>query len=472
MNPQIITIENVNYYVSNEVYVIDPAFFPGCQINMRLIIEKKNLSPNDYIFAYVKNEKWVVSTMKYARAKLLLTTEWVENNVPKMIINMRKNNISLNKSIEKVNDTVEDVNDLYDAPPAPVILHLEDEEMFKDNKGNCLDIEVRGQRDHKKCYFKVKDVSIAFDMPNLYTILLHKDKGYVNELHYKYFTNTILTIAQKDKTKKELYLTYKGLLKVLYSSRSGNAESFQDWAEETLFAVQMGTPEQTDNLISKIKGVSYDTIQELFSINAREMPCVYLTALNTVEVLRDEMKIDMCHPDDAIVYKYGKTGSFAKRKNGHNQEYKKLDHLIDKKLVYYTIIDPLYIAKAETELSSMMEDYKIRWDSHDELVIITKEQMKNVKLIYENVGIKFSGHTSSFNVKIQEIEMKLLSMQSKHETELKLKDKDIEILKKDHELKLKDKDTELKLKEKDNELLLKEIQFKEREIELLNRLLK
>ena len=387
MNPQVITIENASYYVSNEVYVIDPAFFPGCQINMRLMIEKKNLSTNDYIFAYVKNEKWVVSNMKYARAKLLLTTEWVENNVPKMIIHMRRN--TLNKGITLKPEQVlnEDVNDLYDAPPAPEILYLEDEEMFKDDKGNCLDIEVRGDRDHKNCYFKVKDISIAFDIPRLHDVLLNKDRGY-NNIHYHFFTIDKPISDGNHKTKKELYLTYKGLLKVLYSSRSGNAESFQDWAEETLFTVQMGTYEQKDKLVSKIKGVSYDTIQELFSINAREMPCVYLTALNTVDVLRNEMKIDMCYPNDAIVYKYGKTASFAQRKNGHNQEYKKLDDITDKKLVYYTIIDPLYITKAETEISSMLEDYKIKWDGHDELVIITKEKMKNVKLMYENVGIK------------------------------------------------------------------------------------
>jgi hypothetical protein len=238
---------------------------------------------------------------------------------------------------------------------------------------------------------------------------------------------------------------------------------FQDWAEETLFTVQMGTIEQKDKLVSKLKGVSYESIQELFSINAREMPCIYLTALNTVEVLRDEMKIDSCYANDAVVYKYGKTTSFETRKNGHNQEYKKIEHLLDKKLVLFTYIDPLYITKAENEISSMLNDYKMNWDNHDELVIITKEKMKNIKIMYENIGIKFSGHTAEMNKKLQEFEITIQSMQLKHEHELILKDKN-------HELMLKDKDTELKLKDKDNELLLKEIQYKEREIELLTRL--
>ncbi len=75
------------------------------------------------------------------------------------------------------------------------------------------------------------------------------------------------------------------MLKVLFSSRSGKAENFQDWATDILFRVQLGTTEQKDKLISSIKGVSYNTIQELFSINARQLPCIYLTYFNNVYML-------------------------------------------------------------------------------------------------------------------------------------------------------------------------------------------
>ena len=283
INPQIITLENETYYLSNEVYVIDPSFFPGCQINMRLMIDKKILNTNDYTFAYIKNGKWVVSNMKYARAKLLLTTEWVETNVPKMIIQMRKK--SVNPLISK---TIEDVNDLYDAPPAPPNLYLDDNEMFKDDKGNCLDIEVRGERDHKNCYFRVKDISIGFDMPSLYKNIKDERTNYELDIDYKYFTVEIVHRVELIKSKKELYMTFDGMIKLLYISKNKNAKYFRTWATETLFTVQLGNTEQKNKLVSKIKGVSYDTIQELFSRNARKMPCIYLTALNTVEVLRNE----------------------------------------------------------------------------------------------------------------------------------------------------------------------------------------
>ncbi len=33
-----------------------------------------------------------------------------------------------------------------------------------------------------------------------------------------------------------------------------------------------------------IKSVSYDRIHDLFSINANNVPCIYLTAFNTVKI--------------------------------------------------------------------------------------------------------------------------------------------------------------------------------------------
>ena len=166
------------------------------------------------------------------------------------------------------------------------------------------------------------------------------------------------------------------MLRCLFVSRNNKTDYFIDWATKTLFVAQMGTIEQKDILVSKIKGVSYKAIQELFSINARDMPCVYLTAFNTVGVLRKEMNIDMKYKDDDIVYKFGLTKSFEIRKNGHKSEYKKIENLIDMKLVQYTYIDPLYISEAENEIKNMLEEYKITWENHDELVVIPNNMLK------------------------------------------------------------------------------------------------
>ena len=74
MNLQIIKLNNKEYYLSNEIFVYDPSFFPGCQTNTRLMITKKKLSNDDYTFGYIKNKEWILSKDTYARSKLLLSS--------------------------------------------------------------------------------------------------------------------------------------------------------------------------------------------------------------------------------------------------------------------------------------------------------------------------------------------------------------------------------------------------------------
>lgn len=174
----------------------------------------------------------------------------------------------------------------------------------------------------------------------------------------------------------------------------------------------MGNTEQKDKLVSKIKGVSYEAIQELFSINAREMPCVYLTAFNDVKTLRNTMNISNIHNDNDIVYKFGLTKSFEIRKNGHKTEYKELDKLIDMKLICYTYIDPLYISDAEKEIKNLLDIYKFEYNTHNELIIIPNNILKLVKTIYENLGRKYSGHTAEFNKKIDELNNKIREIEN------------------------------------------------------------
>jgi len=98
-----------------------------------------------------------------------------------------------------------------------------------------LDITIRGERNHKNCYFRLKDISKGFEMPRLQETIFDDKCTYNADNHYKYFTCIIPGNSGIDHSKKEVYLTYKDILKVLFCSRSGNAESFQDWVTETLF---------------------------------------------------------------------------------------------------------------------------------------------------------------------------------------------------------------------------------------------
>jgi hypothetical protein len=425
---------NNNTFIQGD-YVLEqaPIFSKGCR-SARDLVKKKNIKPSEYIFARLKGNEWMVTDGKSPKYDKVFLQKTIIDNIP-----------------ELNNDNDNAIADINGIMKAPNIIYLKKEEQFCDNDGNIIDIETRGVREHDKIYFKVKDIAIGFGLPNLQDTLIHKNTKYENNTDYKYFLcqipedirkKTSKNKDDKQSIKKELFLTYEGMLRVLFCSENNKTSHFIKWATKTLFTAQMGTTEQKNEMVAQIKGVSYSAIQELFSINARELPCVYLTAFNRVDKLRKTMNIDKQYADDSIIYKFGLTKSFGTRKNGHKSEYKNIENLIDMKLVYFSYIDPLYVSEAETEIKNLLTDYKIEWDNHDELVVIPNNMMKIVKTIYENIGMKYSGHTAEFNKKINELNNEINRLQTQEvylikEYEYKLaikdqiisnKDKDIEIL--------------------------------------------
>ena len=213
--------------------------------NTRNIVKKKNIN-DEYIFwAYKKKGEWVTSKRTYAKAKLLLTTDWVFNNVPMFA----KNN--------KVK---------YDIEPAPELLMLDDNEKLTDCDGNIMEIETRGERDVDKCYFKVKDISRCFEMNNLKITLLNNN-GYEKNIHYKIFTTKSLTKSERYRSR--IFLTYTGLVRCLYVSRNKNADKFQKWASKILFTAQMGSKEQKNELVSKLLGVDACAVKEVFKTSSK-----------------------------------------------------------------------------------------------------------------------------------------------------------------------------------------------------------
>ena len=422
-----ITIESKKYIIGDIVIKDAPIFSKGCR-GTRNLIKKKEIDNNKFIFARQVDDKWVISDGRSVKFDKVFFTQQFIDSIPE-----------LNKECDK---EIKDDNGIMKAPN---IIYLKDEEKFKDDNGNVIEIETRGERDVDTAYFKVKDVMDGFEIENLENNIQKEHTSYEYEKDYKYFmcekkyTVLIKTSKKTDaKTtiKKELFLTYRGMLRCLFVSRNNKTDNFISWATKTLFVAQMGTTVQKDELVSKIKGVSYSAIQELFSINARDLPCVYLTGFNTVGILRKEMNIDMKYKDDDIVYKFGLTKSFEIRKNGHKSEYKKIENLIDMKLVQYTYIDPLYISEAENDIKNMLEEYKINWENHDELVVIPNNMLKFINTVYTNIGMKYSGHSHQFMKKINDLELCINTLKKDQEYqkiifEEKLNNKDLIINNKD-----------------------------------------
>jgi hypothetical protein len=433
-----IKVNNNEYYDGDKIRELHPIYFSNAR-NVRETVKKKNISSDNYIFAIydLTTNTWKKTNGANKKLdKILFKIEWAKNTIPELA------------------DKKDVKHDIEEAPP---IINLKEEEIMKDTDGNSLDIEIRGERTVDKSYFKVKDVMKGFEMKHLEKNIVDERSCYSINKDYIFFNCVnILFSGKKSKkktVKKEMFLTYYGLLRVLFASHSEKARKFAKWASEILFTHQFGTLEQKDKLVAKVKGVSYETIQELFSINARTMPCIYLTCLNRVKELRDIMNIDDKYDDDDFVYKFGLTKDFEQRKNGHKSEYKELGNLIDMKLVCFSFIDPLYISDAEAELKNILSDNKIEYKKHDELVVLPRNIFKFVKESYEKLAMKYSGHTESFLFEKSKFESQLKDLENKLENEKmrhELKEQDLNNKLKEQDLNNKIREMELT---KNNEIL-------------------
>lgn len=315
--PKIIEHNKVKYYNAADLKKYDPLYFYGTSGGIRKIITRKKIESSQYHYAtFSKKFGWTSCCHQDkppTKAKLLLKEEWVITNIPKMMPDSDES-----KELKKNG---------YAYPEAPSLLYLEDEEKFKDADGNVVEIETRGTRTPKGIYFLAKDVSDGFEIPSLNTTVLHKDRGYKANTDYKIFTRSELlneeSPSSKPTYKRHLFITYTGMLKILFSSRTGNANKFVEWATETLFTTQMGTTEQKEVLCSKLLGQPVKNIRAVFKRCSKKVPCIYRFSLGTAKDLRESMGIDSKIDDDYIIIKYGLTNDMDRRSLELSAEYEK-----------------------------------------------------------------------------------------------------------------------------------------------------
>ena len=267
----VIKINEFTGYLVNELYQYDDATFRGCS-KSKNIITKFGLSTNDYLYAYYKNEEWTICDEKITRtAKLIIKDDCVRN-------------IYKSKPVE------------YES--APVLLELTDDEKFKDTIGKPFEIEVRGERQYENCYFKVQDLEKAFEMPNLSKTIICEGSTYEKNFHYKNF------LCSKN---VNMFLTYAGVIKVINSSKSGNAKQFQNWAAKKLFIIQIGEDNEKEILASELLGLNIKTIRDAFKRNVNKTPVVYLYSIGSYKKL-----IDNSYNEESILCRYGYTDDICK----------------------------------------------------------------------------------------------------------------------------------------------------------------
>ena len=195
---QVITIEKKKYSLADDIIKAVPIWCKGVR-NGRELIKKKLIEEKYFIYARLTNEEWIPNDGKSVKYDKVLVRNICLSKIDAYV-----------KELKGDDDVVDD-NNISKAPP---IIDLEDHEKFSDDNGNVLEIETRGIKQVDQIYFKVKDVSVGFDVKHLYTTVIGKLKNYLINVDYKYFMCDVLFNKQnklhKNKVSKELFLTYKG----------------------------------------------------------------------------------------------------------------------------------------------------------------------------------------------------------------------------------------------------------------------
>ena len=407
---EIITIKNNEYILVENIFNKAPVYCKESRNGRELI---KNKKITDYIYAKIKDGIWIQSDGKsYKYDKILIKKSFVETikeiNEPEKILEESKYEI------------------------APDIILLENCEKFKDTNGTIIEIETRGERNVNNIYFKVKDVMIGFGIDHLHDTLLKNSTSYNENNDYKFFNLIKSENICAKQIKKDLYLTYRGILRVLFVSRSGKTDNFIKWATETLFTVHLGDKKEKEELSAALLGVDVKNIKSVFSTSADKTPCVYLFMIGNANKLLKETKYN----DNDIICKFGYTNDLVRRTNQHYKTYKK-EFNVDIELLLFSIIDPQYICQAETSISHYLNDYKLSGYSikeveQTELIIINQKFISQIKEHYRLIQNSYIGHYKELYDKINKLETELL--QEKHINEVLILKHDNEIKNKNIEL--------------------------------------
>ena len=406
-------INNMFFYSADELKTSFPNFFIGTSKTVRLIVNKKNIPIADYIYANkMKNDEWNVSDASSKKAKLLLTKSWVDQH----IIKENGKESILEKEVEVENE--------YKI--APNKIELEENEKFRDVNDNVIEIETLGERHHDKIYFNVRDISVGFDMPNVSKTILHKESsGYEMGIHYETFINTVVLNKHLGTNiipnQKQLYLTYSGLMRLLYVSRNKNAEYFQKWANKQLFTIQMGTKLEKEVLGTNLLQINLESFRAVFRKHPNKFPCIYLLALGTVGELRETFNISPEIDDKLIVYKYGFSDDMDRRLKEHNNDYGKLPN-VNISVSLFHIIDTKYTSEAEDDLrqffKNMNKTLTTQNQNRKELVILNNKELETVKKEFKHIGNDYAGNTQDLQKQIQDLNSKMEKQELQHRLEI------------------------------------------------------
>ena len=370
-----------------------------------------------------------------------------------------------NYLLPKVEEKREE-EEMYDDIPNDI--ELEDSEKFRDNEGNIIDIHVVGERKNNKCYFSVASIKKGFGIKNLNITILDKKSCYENKKDYLYFNER----NSCDGKTKKLYLTYIGLLRVLFASHKKTTANFIYWASETLFTVHMGTEKQRDKLAANLLATCPKNVKEVFRKTPISFPCIYLLSLGNAKHLRKTLNLSNDISDNVIIYKYGRTCDLKRRIGEHEKRYGKLKN-VKINLECFAYIDPKYSSEAEKYISDYFDimGTRIEHNKYNELVyIVNRKRLGQTIGAYEHIQQHYGGFVNEMILTIKNVEKEKELLKKELECVKELSKKDLELKDTKIENLLKELENMKEMHKKDlenmKEIYKKDFELRDQKLEM------
>jgi len=320
----------------------------------------------------------------------------------------------------------------------PNIVNVPDDDKFQNDDGNIIHIEMRGEKTEKGLYFKALDVEKGFGVDRMDIHLLDVTSGHIRGIHYEVFMNpnsaspseslsdnaaSPNTISQSRETKRDmLYLTFEGLLKLVYCSTKNNMSNFRSWVSRTIFGMQMGSIHMREEIAADAMQMNLNEMRLLLSTFGNDLSGLYLFKIGNVETLAYAYNLDQTkfNWSDGI-YKFGKTQNIDQRYLQHIKKYSNKKQQVKHQL--FRLIDPAFLSTAETELIHFFKLTKVLITPDNaykdsELVVISDNDMINVKKVFDKLCESYKGKNAVLINKIESLEQELYSTKDSHQTEV------------------------------------------------------
>ena len=277
-------------------------------------------------------------------------------------------------------------------PELPPKIDLEEHEFFRDQNGEIVDVTIRGKRKPNEIFFKASDIGKMLGLSNI-RVNISADCFCKNEdyIHFR---------SHSDVNKPVTYLTYNGLLRIIFTRRHPIAQHYVRWSVEILFAAHFGSQEQRIQVAADhIIKIDPRIIKQFLDTNVDSLPVVYFLYLGTVKDLKHKIDIPEHFDDTQQVFKYGVSKDFRERIEQHENTYMK-KYRMNLELKHHMVIDEKYIFEAESFLRNYFEGngWSVKQGKDfNELAVISESTLKStIPFVFRDVQHKYTGKLKDF----------------------------------------------------------------------------